>query len=405
MAYGYTDTQWKDLLTSYDGREIEYDAIGNPVSYYNGNTYTLTWSHGRQLTQLSKQQTISPLVATYTYDDSGLRTSKTVGSTKTEYYWNGSQLVGQKQGSSVLQFLYDGGGQLYGFLYNGTPYYYVYNGQGDVVRVLDQYGETEVIYTYDAWGKQLSQKDTAGSSIPSYAASDIANINPIRYRGYYYDIESGFYYLQSRYYDPTTGRFINADGYVSTGQGFTGTNMFAYCGNNPVCRSDPEGHLFGLIVGGILLVGILFGCTADSPQTVEAHEAPKKAAAREKYNENTVNVYETGVGSPQQDKVNIEIMPNNIKPGTDKPDPNILVHDSYLIEDKYEIEAIVDVIMSNELYDSAVFTRTKDSYIGEWVAHNIFYNLSGWDLFGLQDRFASADLNERDGWIKWEFLA
>ena len=198
----------------------------------------MTWVNGRRLSTLSK----GGVTTSYTYNDSGIRTKKTVGSTVTEYFVEGGLLLGQKQGSSVLQFLYDGGGQLYGFLYNGTPYYYVYNGQGDVVRVLDQYGETEVIYTYDAWGKQLSQKDTAGSSIPSYAASDIANINPIRYRGYYYDLESGFYYLQSRYYDPTTGRFINADGYVSTGQGMTGTNMFAYCGNNPVNCVDPSGN-------------------------------------------------------------------------------------------------------------------------------------------------------------------
>ena len=73
-------------------------------------------------------------------------------------------------------------------------------------------------------------------------ASHIANVNPIRYRGYYYDVETGFYYLQSRYYDPEVGRFINADGLVSTGQGVLGFNMYAYCGNNPVNRADPTGE-------------------------------------------------------------------------------------------------------------------------------------------------------------------
>ena len=69
-------------------------------------------------------------------------------------------------------------------------------------------------------------------------ASDISGIG-----GYYYDSDLGFYYLQSRYYDPGVKRFINADGYVSTGQGLLGYNMFAYCGNNPVMYTDPSGHI------------------------------------------------------------------------------------------------------------------------------------------------------------------
>ena len=69
----------------------------------------------------------------------------------------------------------------------------------------------------------------------------IGLLNPIRYRGYYYDIETGLYYLQTRYYDPETGRFINADGFLSTGQGVLGYNMYAYCMNNPVILYDPTG--------------------------------------------------------------------------------------------------------------------------------------------------------------------
>ena len=95
----------------------------------------------------------------------------------------------------------------------------------------------------------------------------MANRNPIRYRGYYYDTESGLYYLNSRYYDPVTGRFVNADGYVSTGQDITGFNMFAYCGNNPVVRIDSSGQFFGsaLLLGGLLLAGLfLGGCSSNS---------------------------------------------------------------------------------------------------------------------------------------------
>ena len=114
-------------------------------------------------------------------------------------------------------------------IYNGDVYYYVLNLQGDVIRLIDEQGTTAATYAYNTWG-ELSNTPNA-----------LGRLNPIRYRGYYYDNETGFYYLQSRYYDPAIGRFINADGCLSTGQGFVGYNMFAYCGNNPVNRDDPSG--------------------------------------------------------------------------------------------------------------------------------------------------------------------
>ena len=95
-------------------------------------------------------------------------------------------------------------------------------------------------YTYDAWGKILSVQAMSGIEITS--AADIANLQSLKYRGYVYDYETGFYYLQSRYYDPVTHRFINADGLVSTGTGVLGFNMFAYCENNPVMLSDQYGN-------------------------------------------------------------------------------------------------------------------------------------------------------------------
>ena len=98
--------------------------------------------------------------------------------------------------------------------------------QGDVVKLVTSSGSAVATYEYDAWGNILSKSGT------------MADKNPLRYRGYYYDPETGFYYLQSRYYDPANRRFINADRYASTGQGFIGCNMFAYCGDNPVLNKD-----------------------------------------------------------------------------------------------------------------------------------------------------------------------
>ena len=144
--------------------------------------------------------------------------------------------------TAVLDFIYDESGKPFALKYstNGTSfqtYYYVLNLQGDVVKLIHyipgfEY-ESVATYEYDAWGNIVS------------SSGRLAEINPLRYRGYYYDNETGFYYLQSRYYDPQNRRFINADSYQSTGQGFVGTNMFAYCNNSPVDLYDQSGNAAG----------------------------------------------------------------------------------------------------------------------------------------------------------------
>ena len=246
-VYTYGNTKWKDLLTNYNGVDIAYDTIGNPLNWINGETFT--WGGGRQLTGIAKgDNTIS-----YTYNDNGIRTSKTVNGVRTDYYLNGTAIIMQKTGDNVIWYTYDENGLKTGFTYNDTAYYYVYNLQGDVIALLNSAGETVARYDYDPWGKIIAITDGNGVDVSSNAAH-IANINPTRYRGYYYDTETGLYYLQSRYYDAEVGRFINADGYISTGQGTVGSNMFAYCGNNPVNRTDNTGHFWSEIADVIRVV-------------------------------------------------------------------------------------------------------------------------------------------------------
>ena len=170
----------------------------------------------------------------------------------TEYFTNGSTILAEKTGSNILWYIYDSDGELLGFMYNGTPYYYLKNQQGDVYKVADANGNIVASYTYDPWGKVLS------------ATGTMAQINPIRYRSYYYDTETGLYYLQSRYYDPETGRFINADGILGANQDVLSYNLFAYCSNNPISRADPTGaFLLELAVASVAAMTIaVSGMTA-----------------------------------------------------------------------------------------------------------------------------------------------
>ena len=151
----------------------------------------------------------------------------------------------------TLRYLYDESNSPVGFGIQypsetaWTNYYFAKNLQGDVIALYlwngTSTGTLVATYKYDPWGKPIGIFDASGATI-SQTAANVAAYNPFRYRGYHYDADTEFYYLQSRYYDPGICRFINADTFASTGQGFLGCNMFAYCGNNPISRSDSTGH-------------------------------------------------------------------------------------------------------------------------------------------------------------------
>ena len=239
-TYGYDDANWGDKLTSYNGETITYDEIGNPLSYRDG--MEMTWLNGRKLTTLqSGNDSIS-----YKYDSNGVRTSKTVNGVEYTYEYLNGKLMHETRGEKVFDYCYDANGQLYAVSYkansstDAVTYYYAHNWRGDITSIYDGDGNMVAKYEYDDWGNVLTVTDANNSEITDPA--HIANLNPFRYRSYYYDSESGLYYLMSRYYDPVTHRFVNADGYLQAGEDILDVNMFAYCGNNPVCRIDSKGN-------------------------------------------------------------------------------------------------------------------------------------------------------------------
>ncbi|MTQ95194.1 hypothetical protein GMC97_10645 [Ruminococcus bromii] len=246
-TYEYTDTSWKDKLTKVNGSNISYDANGNPLTYRDGMSFE--WENGRILKNINT----SDKSVQMSYDSNGMRTQKTVDGVKTNYYYDSNKnLIALVKGNDTLLFYYDSDGSATSFSYNGTMYFYVKNLQGDVIRIIDLAGTEVASYVYDAWG---NIKDTKGEPT-------ILEINPIRYRGYVYDTETSLYYLQSRYYDPFTGRFLNADIYCDTGTSTPlSTNMFAYCENNPISNADEGGYIAANVIGAVIggIVGAVGG--------------------------------------------------------------------------------------------------------------------------------------------------
>lgn len=167
---------------------------------------------------------------TMEYEAGGLRTKRSSAEKTYNYIYNGNQLVRMTVGDDILDFTYDANGAPLTLLHNGTVYYYITNLQGDVISLETMDGMQGAHYYYDAWGKILA------------SAGELAELNPLRYRGYVYDQETGFYYLQSRYYDPTVGRWINVDSILSTEYGLLGYDLFAYCNNDPVNNIDQSGQ-------------------------------------------------------------------------------------------------------------------------------------------------------------------
>ncbi len=270
IAYSYTDTNWSDKLTSYNGQAISYDASGNPTSYKGE---TVTWN-GRLMTSYTKNDRRYE----YSYNSDGMRTLKKVYENGelvyTEIYvWDGDVLLGSRlevvenNEPITVRYLYDESGELYGMDYNGSGYFaFIKNLQGDIVSIvpLNSESNVEVNMEYDAWGKPIIRR--ASSAAEGFLIAVMMLVTNVGYRGYFYDFETGLYYLRSRYYDPEIGRFINADDtdYLAYDKSPLSMNLFTYCENNPVCRIDINGRVsIGVVVAGsTVMVGGVAGIVA-----------------------------------------------------------------------------------------------------------------------------------------------
>jgi RHS repeat-associated protein len=251
---------WADQLSSAYGNTYTYDAQGNVLTkthVQSGHVTSYAWE-GRTLVGIvvKDENGVTTQEVTYTYDDQGIRTSKTVDGVLHTYVTDGSRVLVETWGNNTIQYTYDLSGRIISAMINGTEYFYQHNIQGDVTALALSTGVVVVRYVYDAWGNVVSMSGSLSSTI--------GEINPVRYRGYMQDSETGVHYLQSRYYDPTIGRFISSDGWLGEPGMVLSHNMYVYALNNPVMYSDPSGNFpilailslvaivgMGLTIGGV----------------------------------------------------------------------------------------------------------------------------------------------------------
>ena len=268
VNYTY-DAEWKDLLTSYDGKAIQYTPdtppqmpdgmayfhMGNPYKY---DGWTYEWQAGRQLKSMTHRDElgVQDKKLEFAYDAVGLRTQKKNTYTDelgqaivetTDYILHGKMLTHQKTMTTIdgveqepyqLHFYYDAAGSpsmvRVGNEEAESQYYtYVHSLQGDILGIIDREQDLVVEYAYDPWGKPLEEHCLKTE------CEMLAERNPFRYRGYVYDEEMGYYYLRSRYYDPKLRRFINEDSVINVG--LIAFNQFQYCSNSPVRKVDSSG--------------------------------------------------------------------------------------------------------------------------------------------------------------------
>ena len=246
-----------DRLVYYKGKTCSYGATGKPSIYKNNNVY---WS-GVNVVEYGNNK--------FTYDARGRRLTK---NNLVYTYDSNGKLIRQSDG---LEFFYDHTG-VAGMKYNDATYIYRKDVQGNIIALLDSSGGIVVKYTYDAWGNyaaealdyydgkvQFKNVDSDKAFNADYAKyKQLANINPFRYRGYYYDTETELYFLKTRYYDPEVGRFISPDSieYLDP-ETINGLNLYAYCNNNPVSNVDPNGnkwwHWFLGVVAVVALAAVV----------------------------------------------------------------------------------------------------------------------------------------------------
>lgn len=235
--YQYNDSAWIDKLTKFNDKLIQYDEIGNPISI--GSDVTLTWKNGVELS--SYCDNINTIY--YDYDDNGRRISKNINGNIVKYVLEGNKIVYEERGENIIHYIYNDVDNLIGFIYQNQIYFYVKNLQNDIIKIVNSNFVDVAKYEYDGYGNIIRITDGNGN-IVNNNNSHIANVNPFRYRSYYYDSETNLYYLNNRYYSPLWCRFISPDSLLAITDNYLSNNLYVFALNNPINYYDEDGKFW-----------------------------------------------------------------------------------------------------------------------------------------------------------------
>ena len=230
-------------------------------------------------------------------------------------------------------------------------YFYVTNLQGDITKIIDENGSSIGTYVYDAWGKATS------------ISGSVAQANPLRYRGYYFDQETGFYWLGSRYYAPEIGRFVNADTCFGTGKALMGINLFAYSLDNPICFHDSTGRIFERS----------YDTDNDGEDDVYVYSYSFVSWGQESkgyvyiFDGATEEAFDNEIQEPEGFNPKTDLMVGDLTKGTDNP--NMLAYQAHKVK-KGHREAIVSCMKEYTSEQGRGWGRSKASVLLEWQCHH-----------------------------------
>ena len=263
--------------TTGEEYNIEYSANGEPSLYLG---WTISYDMKNITTVLNSNYEIN-----YTYNASGIRTSKVLtknnSTTSIEYILDGTNIIKEirsGENNATLQYFYDSNNEIVGFTYNNVKYLYLKNLQKDIIGIVDSNNNIVVKYYYNAYGKIINKIDISGINL--------SEINPFRYRSYYQDNETGWYYLNSRYYDVETLRFITMDdvNYLGASGSVLSYNLYNYCENNPIIRVDSNGSIWWIIIPIVIGAATLTGCSSKDYSTYYGAANKYVASSSKAYN-------------------------------------------------------------------------------------------------------------------------